>query len=52
MPTQGATTPATRVAVRGRGPDRPAHLLEWLGLEDAGQFDASAFEIEDVNAAL
>lgn len=29
-----------------------AEMLEWLGLESAAQFDAAAFDVEEVNALL
>jgi len=27
-------------------------MLEWLGLDRADQFDAAAFDVDEVNAAL
>ena len=35
-------------------PDHPEHKerLEWLGLDDASQFDPAAFDLDEVNRAL
>ena len=34
------------------GEDRHAELLEWLGLEDADDFDAAAFDVVHANDAI
>ncbi|MGH2942383.1 MAG: plasmid pRiA4b ORF-3 family protein [Solirubrobacteraceae bacterium] len=41
-----------RRALAAPGDDRHAELLEWLGLEDAHDFDATAFDVEHANDAI
>ena len=41
-----------RAALADRGHEDHDRMLEWLGLESAAQFDAKAFDVDEVNAAL
>lgn len=41
-----------RAALADPGHEEHEQMLEWLGLERADEFDASAFDVDEVNAAL
>jgi Plasmid pRiA4b ORF-3-like protein len=41
-----------REALADPAHDEHAEMLEWLGLENASEFDPAGFDLDDVNAAL
>lgn len=41
-----------RAALADEGHEDHDRMLEWLGVESAAQFDAKAFDVDEVNAAL